>query len=87
MKIARYWAKGEANAYRSDGVPISLSIWRWSDSSEQDAQQRASTAAQEAAHRMESGAAPEGGYGTWITRHERRSSRRSRERMARPLPR
>lgn len=63
MKIARYWAKGEANAYRSDGVPISLSIWRWSDSSEQDAQQRASTAAQEAAHRMESGAAPEGGYG------------------------
>jgi len=41
MKIARYWARGEAQAVCSDEAPIELSIWRWSDSSQQDAQQRA----------------------------------------------
>ncbi len=63
MKIARYWARGEAEAVQPGGAPITLSTWRWSDSSQQDAQQRATSAAQEAAQRMETGSAGEGGHG------------------------
>ncbi len=63
MKIARYWAKGEAQAQRPDDASILLSIWRWSDASQHDAQQRANAAAEDAARRMESGSVPEGGYG------------------------
>jgi hypothetical protein len=63
MKIARYWARGEAEAVHSGGAPITLSIWRWSDSSQQDAQQRANVASQDAARRMETGSVAEGGQG------------------------
>ena len=63
MKIARYWARGEAVAVHSGGASMTLSIWRWSDSSQQDAQQRANTASQDAARRMETGSVAGGGYG------------------------
>jgi hypothetical protein len=64
MKIARYWARGEAQAVCSDEAPIELSIWRWSDSSQQVAQQRATAAAEDAARRMETGSVAGGhGYG------------------------
>ena len=62
MKIARYWATGEAVANRPESVSITLRIWRWSDSSQHDAEQRATAAAQDAARRMESGSELEGGY-------------------------
>jgi hypothetical protein len=63
MEIARYWARGEAEAVHPGGAPITLSIWRWSDSSQQDAQQRANVASQDAARRMETGSVAGGGQG------------------------
>jgi len=63
MKIARYWAKGEAQSQRPDDSPILLSIWRWSDASQHDAQQRATAAAEDAAHRMETGSVVGEGHG------------------------
>jgi hypothetical protein len=53
MKIARYWAKGEAEGRMASGKIIPLKVWGWSESSLDEARQRAREAAARAAHRLE----------------------------------
>ncbi len=46
MKIPKYWAKGTAEDTDSRGNKVAFSCWRWSDESEEHAQETALTAAQ-----------------------------------------
>ena len=52
MKVARYWALGEATAQTPEGQTHTLGAWRWSEASQQEAQLRADEAACEAARRF-----------------------------------
>jgi hypothetical protein len=63
MKIARYWARGKAEAEPKSGKRFTVGSWRWSELSQEEAEQRASVAAQSVARRIEAGAPLPQGYG------------------------
>jgi hypothetical protein len=63
MKIARYWARGVADAHQPDGQTLRIACWRWSEHSQAEAQQRADEAARDAAKRVAAGGALLRGYG------------------------
>jgi hypothetical protein len=53
MKIARYWAKGKAEGRTASGKMIPLQVWGWSESSLDEARQKAREAVERAARRLE----------------------------------
>jgi hypothetical protein len=55
MRIARYWAKGKAEAELHSGKRIVVGSWRWSELSQEEAEERANEAARRAAQRIEAG--------------------------------
>jgi hypothetical protein len=48
VKIPRYWSRGTAHDTDQHGQPRSISCWRWSDASQEEAQQSALAAARQA---------------------------------------
>ncbi len=63
MKIARFWAKAEADAAKPDGRSLRIACWRWSETSQEEANGRAKDAVRDAVARVTRGEELRQGYG------------------------